>query len=47
MLILCLQVYEDTSGLTVGDPVIRSGKVSQPLGIRMLQVCTALPALTP
>ena len=23
----CLQVYEDTSGLTVGDIVIRSGKV--------------------
>lgn len=23
-----IQVYEDTSGLTVGDPVIRSGKVS-------------------
>lgn len=22
-----IQVYEDTSGLTVGDPVIRSGKV--------------------
>ena len=23
-----IQVYEDTSGLTVGDPVVRSGKVS-------------------
>ena len=23
-----IQVYEDTSGLTVGDPVTRSGKVS-------------------
>lgn len=22
-----IQVYEDTSGLTVGDPVVRSGKV--------------------
>jgi vacuolar-type H+-ATPase catalytic subunit A/Vma1 len=23
-----IQVYEDTSGLTVGDPIIRSGKVN-------------------
>ena len=36
---LVLQVYEDTSGLTVGDTVIRSGKVcwraSHTMGQRM------------
>ncbi len=27
---MVLQVYEDTSGLTVGDGVVRTGKVGRP-----------------
>merc|ERR1711991_1040892 len=39
-----IQVYEETSGLTVGDPVLKTGK---PLSVARAVVRVALPGLCP
>ena len=39
---LALQVYEDTSGLTVGDGVTRTGKVRELIATKILRPLTCL-----
>lgn len=39
-----IQVYEETSGMTIGDPVLRTGKpLSVELGPGKLQPATLMP----